>query len=134
MSEYLPSFVTAESVDELLRPLTDEDYVMPPPTRNALATRRYRAKLLRRLQAWRAGPCEMCGASTSARTLAHLHPTSLRGRSRGVERRYADLIRHPACFARMCWDCHRPFDREHTTADRVALPFADPMPLWALVA
>lgn len=93
----------------------------------ALGQQRYRAKARRALVELWGGFCgagapagvgcgrvEIGGESdpTTQRRLefAHLRPTGLAGRSRGWERRVADVRNHPFDYALLCPPCHRHFD------------------------
>lgn len=54
----------------------------------------------------------VCGASGVFHALefAHLEPTGLCGRGRGLSSRYHDIKKHPECYELMCVPCHRTFD------------------------
>lgn len=41
---------------------------------------------------------------------AHVLPTGLKGSSRGLDRRFRDVIKNPKCYRPMCKKCHRIFD------------------------
>lgn len=115
--------------DPLGSSLSDE---MPPRSLNAVRVARQRARFIRAMAAWRAGPCEKCGGLEHKRELAHLTATGLKGSGRGVERRYYDIRRNPDCFARLCVPCHREYDQPGAARlVRIQLPYADETPLWA---
>lgn len=63
-----------------------------------------------KLQEYRAGPCEKCGSRRVTRELAHVKPTPLTGRGRGLSQRYHDLRRHPDAYVRLCRPCHGRLD------------------------
>lgn len=57
-----------------------------------------------------------CGANgRTPLEFAHLRPTGLDGRSRGWERRHADVKAHPFDYCLLCRDCHREFDARGAT-------------------
>ena len=76
------------------------------PSRHA----RYRQRLKAKLEGWRAGPCEQCKGTRERRELAHVVPTPLMGRGRGLSQRYHDLRKHPRAYARLCKRCHGLLD------------------------
>lgn len=123
--EALPSWVTDE--DPLAIP-DDED---APRSPLALKQAQRRQRMLTQMAAWRAGPCEQCGGDEHPREMAHLRPTGLNGRGRGIERRYYDARRHPKSYARLCVPCHRTHDRSNARLRRRQLPYADPVLPWA---
>jgi len=74
--------------------------------------RQYRAKLKIRAYAnYFFGECCVKCHSTEKIELAHLKPTGLNGPSRGLTKRYLDVIKHPESYQPMCKDCHTAFDK-----------------------
>lgn len=43
---------------------------------------------------------------------AHLRPTLIRGRWRGMKERTFDIRQHPQAYALLCKDCHYQFDKQ----------------------
>lgn len=80
------------------------------PTRNALECRKYRKKLRERAYNAIGHCCVFCGVWYDLQC-AHIHPTGLKGASRGLTRRYLDVIAHPRRYRPMCVECHGKFDR-----------------------
>lgn len=76
--------------------------------------RRYRQRLKSRVEMIHPPQCAHCGG-TKRLELAHLCETELKGRGRGLERRYLDVLKNPQCYARLCRKCHRAFDARRTT-------------------
>ena len=109
-----------------------EDEGERPPSRHALRVRKYRRKIARSMEAWRAGRCEQCGGKDYKRELAHLTATGLKGEGRGMERRYYDIRTNPDCYARLCIPCHRRYDRlGGGRLVRIPLSFVDDPPPWS---
>jgi hypothetical protein len=52
--------------------------------------------------------CRICG--TTPVHYAHVRPTKCRGRGRGSVKRYADILKHPECYAPLCSLHHLQFD------------------------
>ena len=50
--------------------------------------------------------CFECNRKVKRLEFAHIKPTGLNGRSRGFERRYLDVLRHPDCYMPACKKCH----------------------------
>lgn len=80
----------------------------------ALKTRDYGAKL-RALKKGRA--CELCGRSRAdvpgrkgQMEFAHVKPTKLNGRGRGLKSRYLDVVRNPECYKLVHRCCHAAMD------------------------
>lgn len=48
---------------------------------------------------------------------AHVRPTGLHGRGRGLQRRFFDILRHPDAYTLLCKKCHGLFDCERLTAE-----------------
>lgn len=79
------------------------------------------------------GRCVMCGRPKSNRSrsleFAHIKPTALRFRGRGLITRFLDIIKHPDCYVLLCKQCHRTLDlgldlnNEHVVYDDDAVPF-----------
>lgn len=85
-------------------------------TAKAASNRRYRYRLRARARELLGWPyCAGCGASAEGFLgdcqFAHVQPTELRGRSRGWERRYLDVLRHPASYRLLCTRCHNHHDK-----------------------
>lgn len=54
--------------------------------------------------------CIFCRASKV--DAAHVMPTKLSGKnSRGMDRRYRDVIQNPDCYRPMCRRCHLAYDK-----------------------
>lgn len=45
---------------------------------------------------------------------AHIKPTGLCGRGRGLRNRYFDILRNPDCYQLMCSACHKWMDLART--------------------
>jgi hypothetical protein len=72
---------------------------------------RYRQDLKCRAFDLIGGACVFCG-TTEKIEAAHVKPTSLCGsNSRGMDRRYRDIIKNPDCYRPMCGKHHRVFDQ-----------------------
>lgn len=64
------------------------------------------------------GRCQRCNTKRSrlarGRTaplqFAHIKPTGLSGRGRGLRHRYFDIVRNPDCYALLCNRCHFVID------------------------
>jgi hypothetical protein len=69
------------------------------------ANRRYREKLRLRCLDLLGDRCRRC-RSTRHIEFAHIKPTGLRGRGRGLDRRYRDILANPDCYLPLCHDCH----------------------------
>jgi len=69
---------------------------------------RYRSRLRDRCIELLGGRCRRC-RSTQHVEFAHIKETPLRGRGRGLDRRYRDILKHPDCYVPMCHGCHRAF-------------------------
>lgn len=68
-----------------------------------------------RLDALRAqfgGRCVDCGTRKRLE-FAHIKPTGLMGRGRGMPDRYHDIKRNPDCYVLRCRPCHRAWDYRH---------------------
>lgn len=75
--------------------------------------RKYRQRLRERAMVILCGlfpHCKFCQGTTKLE-MAHVIPTNLDGPSRGMDRRYRDVIANPGCYVLLCHDCHREFDR-----------------------
>ena len=59
------------------------------------------------------GPyCQFCGGIEQLE-FSHRKPTGLSGRSRGLIKRYLDVIRNPQCYQVLCKSCHREYDKTY---------------------
>lgn len=56
------------------------------------------------------GICQKCGSSKNLQ-FAHIKPTSLLGYGRGMKNRYYDIKNNKSCYALLCYQCHRRFDK-----------------------
>ena len=70
---------------------------------------RYRRAMRDKMVGWRSGPCELCKRPVECE-MAHVGPTPLTGRGRGLDRRYHDIRKHPKCYTRLCHRCHADVD------------------------
>jgi hypothetical protein len=59
---------------------------------------------------------------------AHVKPTGLKGPSRGLDRRYRDVLKNPDCYRPMCKGCHRVFDGLVSLARVTTLKTEEPIP------
>jgi hypothetical protein len=79
------------------------------------ATRRYRRRLLARVlalpQLQPPDRCFRCRRYEERIEFAHVRPTGLNGRARGWSEALRDILRNPDHYRRLCWDCHRRYDR-----------------------
>lgn len=71
--------------------------------------RRRRQKLRTRAFAAIGNCCVFCKSSVVQ--AAHVIPTKIKGGSRGMDRRYMDVIKNPDCYRPMCSSCHRAYDK-----------------------
>lgn len=71
--------------------------------------RRYQQKLKKRAWKLKGRSCVFC--QKRAEHMAHVCPTKVKGEGRGMARRYRDVLKNPACYAPMCPDCHKLFDK-----------------------
>jgi len=62
--------------------------------------------------------CQSCGA-TSRLHYAHVAPTSVNGKGRGLKRRYLDILKHPECYRRLCSLCHGSLDSGELSVDEI---------------
>lgn len=70
------------------------------------------------------GRCRRCGSKRSKAgrgrkagplQFAHIKPTGLCGRGRGLQHRYFDILRNPDCYELLCNLCHVAMDAAHWT-------------------
>jgi hypothetical protein len=84
--------------------------------------KRYTARDMEALRAERGGRCEVCGSLVRLEW-AHVQPTGLAGRGRGLQRRYLDVKRHPCAYRLLCHACHwAQGDHVHWTQKRPFRP------------
>ena len=76
------------------------------------SNQRYRSNLRARCVELLGDRCSRrsCG-STSQVEFAHIKETPLRGRARGLDRRYRDILKHPDCYLPLCRPCHIAFTK-----------------------
>lgn len=72
--------------------------------------KRYRQRLKGRAFALIGTECIFCHNKVNLHA-AHIKSTGLNGKSRGLDRRFRDVIKHPDCYKPMCKQCHQVFDR-----------------------
>lgn len=78
-----------------------------PATREEV--RKYRQRLRKRAWKLKGRRCVFC--RKRATEMAHVCPTELSGsNSRGMDRRYRDVLKNPDCYEPMCHGCHVLFD------------------------
>lgn len=77
-----------------------------------MKTHLYALKLAALRIAW-GGRCVKCGLRPRKYVLefAHLRPTAIHGRGRGLRQRYLDIVHNPGSYVLLCYPCHRWFDR-----------------------
>jgi hypothetical protein len=68
----------------------------------------YRAKL-HAMRADRGNVCAWC-PTTGALEFAHVRPTKLNGKGRGLNNRVRDIMKHPTCYILLCRSCHADLD------------------------
>lgn len=74
--------------------------------------------LLHDLRYERGACCEECGVKLKRNKrnglynleFAHIKPTGLNGKGRGLRRRYLDIKRNPDAYKLLCFICHRRLD------------------------
>jgi hypothetical protein len=76
----------------------------------ATRQQRYIGRLKTRLVVKLCGRCKVCGCELSLE-FAHLRPTGLNGRGRGMKARLLNIQKHLEDYVLMCHSCHREYDR-----------------------
>lgn len=85
------------------------------------------------------GRCKKCGAKrsrlrrgrlkTGPLEFAHVKPTGLCGRGRGLKTRFVDVLHYPDCYELLCHGCHHVLDmRKWIDAALAGAPAAEPVP------
>jgi hypothetical protein len=85
------------------------------------------------------GRCRKCGAKrsrlkrgrlkTGPLEFAHVKPTGLCGRGRGLKNRFVDVLRNPDCYELLCHGCHHVLDmRKWIDAALASAPPAERVP------
>lgn len=81
---------------------------------------------MEQLRAAFGGKCQRCGGRWSLANIkdkgyrhrplefAHKKPTRLRGRGRGLQKRFRDILRNPDCYELLCKKCHWIKDTERS--------------------
>lgn len=77
---------------------------------NSEQCKRYRENLKKRVKEILGTTCVFC-QSTEDLQIAHIVPTGINGASRGLDRRYLDVIKNPGSHRTMCKHCHKTFDK-----------------------
>jgi hypothetical protein len=70
---------------------------------------RIRARLKARLLEQHGGKCQTCG-STQDLEFAHIKPTKVKGKGRGMKERLWDIKKHPTPYTLLCNWCHAILD------------------------
>jgi hypothetical protein len=92
----------------------------PRPRRSKGKRSHYYRRAMARLRDEWGGKCQCigcascsggCGIATGLE-FAHVRPTGLRGRGRGLPQRYHDVKRNPDAYRLLCDLCHLEFDRD----------------------
>lgn len=76
---------------------------------NSETCRAYRQRLRTRALNLIGRDCVFCGSAFNVHA-THVRSTGLDGESRGMDRRYLDIIKHPSHYRPMCRHCHGIFD------------------------
>ena len=67
--------------------------------------------------------CFRCRCYPEYLEFAHIKPTGLSGRARGRTETLKDIIKNPDSYKRLCYDCHRAFDRGEVGLELEPAPF-----------
>ena len=68
--------------------------------------------ILEKMRSDRGNKCLQC-SSVNRLEFAHLRPTGLRGRGRGMDARMRDIKNHPNDYILLCRKCHLLLDSIH---------------------
>ena len=56
------------------------------------------------------GCCQHCGSKDDL-NFAHIKPTGLSGKGRGMDARCRDIMKNPRSYILLCFNCHKEFDK-----------------------
>ena len=72
--------------------------------------KKYAERLKQRAALIHGDKCRRCGRQDDDLEYAHINSNGLSGHSRGLTRRYRDIIHNRKDYVRLCKDCHRQLD------------------------